>query len=673
MTTITLGARKTLRPKNIAKIRPMEVIDFIRRVLHDSPELVQMCERVDFSEGRPRRLRVDVLIAAAVAHAVTEESNIHVRGVAALLRALPVPDQRVLGVRWTDSNGGGEMLITERQVEYLFSRLASAFNTAQQLHDHMFALDEDAWLPTGEWVAPLSSFTDEEREVLACTPDCPRGVSMEAIGNMLLTRLWQQTGLPETDRWAVDSTVVETHFATKSWGAVANIDPDAVPDDARDLVELTPYPEQATLAARKPAGGKTPNKRTRKHAQTLAAKPAESQPRNPRSRKPKPIGPVAPGSKFTRYSAEFPQVGPDGRLAHTKDAGARNAYRGAGSNRPAGISNGRDKHGFVAAGPLPDGTPFPPITRAYRAVPGGDDKAQAFLTLLDYAEASGVQPAIVTADRIYSACKAETLQHLLDNAGWTLVRDLKDNQRRQRQWTTGVHYLDGWWFTSGMPDGLVELERAPQNVSSAIRLDYQEKFNARAAFAFRRNGNLHDGGFRLRGPAVPDSKTVDPLTGRPTSLRGVRVRCANSPWFRYLDRTLPKTDCVKGQPCGCSLTITIRANQVPNSCEPLLWGTTRWAKEYYRRNMSEASFSLEQYHYGLDRHSIRVRAEKWDLAFAIVALSSCVRQFHSFVMRLGAYTLDPGYHSAFDEDVYQPAIALVLQPKPTRRTAAPPG
>lgn len=129
----------------------------------------------------------------------------------------------------------------------------------------------------------------------------------------------------------------------------------------------------------------------------------------------------------------------------------------------------------------------------------------------------------------------------------------------------------------------------------------------------------------------------------------------------------------KGEPCGCSATVT--GAEIENFCEPLLWGTTEWAAEYSRRNMSEASFSLDQFHYGLDKNSIRVRAHKWDLAFSMLMLANFVRRFHSFVMRLGAHVLDPGYHSALDPEVFTLSIARVMKREPgstSRRRGKPP-
>ena len=660
-----LGPRHRQLPANVPKIRHDEVIAFMRRLLSQSPELQAITQRVDHECGRPRALPVDVLLAAAVAVAATDSSKMHVRGIAALLRSLPIPEQRLLGIRWVDPHGGGEKLITERQVEYLFGQISAAFDLSVSQHDHLFISGEDVWNPDGEWVCPLDAVKDSERGTLQCTPTCPQSTSMEALGNRLLAQAWTMTGIPDSDKWAVDSTVVETHFGTRSFGRQADINPDYLPESDRHLA--------ASISARGRRSTKkaTKSKSVPKWKKQWSADFGTSfspQTREPSSRRPSPGGPLAPG-EFKRLSPNFPQVAPDGRLLHTKDHGARNAYRGAGNTRPSQVVNGRDNHAFVCSGLFPDGTPMPPLVRAYHAVPGGDAKEPALFALLNHATNTGVTPSTFTADRIYSQAKAENLQHPLTQMGWTLVRDLKDNQRPTQPWAPGVQYLDGWWFTSGLPTGLLELPRPPMTANSKERQEHQERFNKRVAFAFRTNGTTSAGNIRLRGPAVPDQINKD-SNGNVLSVRGVRVRCPNSAYFTLVPRTIPATTCKRGQPCGCSLNLTIKANEIPNSCEPQLWGTTRWAEEYGRRNLSESAFSYSQFHLGFDRHSIRVRAAKWDLAFALVQLAQFVQQFHSLVMRLGAHTLDPGYHSALDPEVFIPALKRVLTPRLAQRTGS---
>jgi len=654
-----LGERRASKPANTARLRASETIAFARKALAQVPEMLEVSQRVDHHTGRPRTLRVEVLIAAAIAAAATDSLKVHVRGIAALLRSLPVGEQRLLGVRWTDPNGGGEKLITERQVEYLFGQVARAFDITVTAHDHRFVLDHDVWSPDGEWICSTDSLTETERAETSCTSTCPHSTDAERLGNRLLGRLWEFTGIPDSDRWAVDSMVAETHFATRSHGAAADINPNYLPDSEKHRV-------RGKRRSRKPPGGRTVANATQKAALSLAAS-FRPPPSHPCSRRPPLAGPLAPGA-FTRISPEFPQIAPDGRLLHTKDPGARNAFRGSGNSRPSEIVNGRDHHALVSSGRFPDGTPMPPFTRAYRATPGGDIKHAALLVLLTHAEETGVTPSIFTADRIYTISTPQDLHQPLAKRGWTLVRDLKKDQRPNRQWFAGVHYFDGWWFTSGTPTGLRDIPQPDRNATSEELTASQSQFDHRSAFAFRSNGTTSAGNLRLRGPAIPDAITRDPETGDVTAVRGVRVRCRNSPYFSLLPRTIPATTCKQDEPCGCSTTLTINTKKIPSSCEPLLWGTTRWTKEYGRRSLSESAFSQSQFHSGFDRHSIRVRAAKWDLAFAVVQLALFVQQFHSFVMRLGAHSLDPGYHSALDPEVFIPAMSRVLTPRFGKRT-----
>jgi hypothetical protein len=271
-------------------------------------------------------------------------------------------------------------------------------------------------------------------------------------------------------------------------------------------------------------------------------------------------------------------------------------------------------------------------------------------------------------DRIYTALEASGFGHLIAGDGWQLVKDLKQHQRTPQPWAPGVQYLDGFWFTAGMPDHLIALPMPARGASTARRTECQEAFDARAAFAFRIHGYTTDGGYRLRGPAVPDRVTG---TGRAKKVIGCRVRCENSPYFRLLPRHLPKTTCVRGETCACSSTFTVRANQMPNSVEPLMWGTSKWAKEYARRNLSEAAFSVEQYSAGLDRHSIRVRAKKWDLAFMLVVLATWIRQFFSMILKLGAAVLDPAEWSVLQPEVFRPALEKLLTPANKSQRARP--
>ncbi len=663
MRALPFGRKVTHRPSNVAKLKPIEIISFVRDALRGAPEVALIESRVNHDTGRPRRLSVDVLFAAGVAQAASEQSNLHVRSIAATLRSLGPGDQRLLGVRWVDPHGRGEQVITERQVAYLFEEIAVAFSPDLHRHNHTFLMDDNLISSAGEFLGSLEELSVSDPAAFGCPSSCPHYANVEQVNNLLLARLWEYTKLPFPDSLALDSAVIETHYVTRGFGPRANIDPNWVQDVDEDLADRRWQIRQDKSSKSLTAG-------TRKYIDDLLANPEPLAPRDPRSRAPIAAGPVVKGD-FTVMDPRFPQLGPDGRLQWTFDEGARNAYRGGGSFRQSQILDGRDDHKLASSGRFPDGTPYPPLAAAYHVVPGGDDKGAAALSVFELARANGVGTAGVTLDRIYTDIPGPKFEHLANEHGWNLTRDLKTTQRVAVPWQPGVTYLDGMWFTDGMPPGLVDIQRPSMNARREERQASQRRFDERRPFMFRNNGVTTTGGLKLRGPAVPDQVFRD-AKGRVTGVRGVRARCVNSPYARFINRRdVPaSTACVQGERCGCSLTFIVPKAEVPSSHEPLLWGSSKWAKVYFRRNLSEAEFSVGHYHYGLGRHSIRVHAKKWDLAFAMVVLATWIRQFHSLVMKQGAYALDSAYYSGFDPDVIEAAIAILQTPSRARRGRA---
>lgn len=405
----SLGPRRHVLPADAAIPRPEKVIDLVRNALRTSERglLESVQAKVDHEVGRGRQLPVDVLLAAAVAYAATHPGRLYVRGIAQMLRSLDINDQRVLGVRWTSRtprpNGparlrGNESWISDRQVEYLFTKVAEAFCDFDPRHNHWFVQDGEVVTADGEILGPLEQLPERDRVDLDCRADCPMTRALDELGNRLLNALWEYTGMPVPDRFAVDSTVIETHFAAKSYGAKADIDPAFVPETGRERV-----------------GG---------NAARPALRGRATEPRVRRSRRPLPAGPVVGGEGITSRSPDFPQLGPEGRLVHTKDHGARSGYLGGGATRPSRITNRRDFHPVVASGHLPDGSAYPPFAFAYNAVPGGHDKVDSLLGALSQAVINGAAPCEFSADRIYSGRPAERLEHVLRADGWTLTKDL---------------------------------------------------------------------------------------------------------------------------------------------------------------------------------------------------------------------------------------------------------
>ena len=91
------------------------------------------------------------------------------------------------------------------------------------------------------------------------------------------------------------------------------------------------------------------------------------------------------------------------------------------------------------------------------------------------------------------------------------------------------------------------------------------------------------------------------------------------------------------------------------------YGTTAHSTTFGRRNLSEAEFAVT-HHYGLGRHSIRVRANKWSLADGFIAVAAWIRQLYSLVMEHGAHALDPAYYSGPDLDLIQQAVRIRTTP-----------
>lgn len=61
---------------------------------------------------------------------------------------------------------------------------------------------------------------------------------------------------------------------------------------------------------------------------------------------------------------------------------------------------------------------------------------------------------------------------------------------------------------------------------------------------------------------------------------------------------LPKTRCVKGEPCICSITFTLGPEDDIKLRQRDLWMTTKWKASYGRRNMAEQGISQARVHAG---------------------------------------------------------------------------
>jgi predicted Co/Zn/Cd cation transporter (cation efflux family) len=99
---------------------------------------------------------------------------------------------------------------------------------------------------------------------------------------------------------------------------------------------------------------------------------------------------------------------------------------------------------------------------------------------------------------------------------------------------------------------------------------------------------------------------------------------------------------------------------LPSSYEPLHYGTSKWAKAKGNRNVVESYNSVEQFHRRVHKHSIRVRAHKWDFMHALLNAAIFIKTFYNWLIRLGAWAIED-YHP-LDMPVVRKCMQLVSTP-----------
>jgi hypothetical protein len=676
---LTLGIRKADLPAEMEKLSLSQLFNFIIPFFNAFPEVANIISsRVDTEVGRPRQLSVRVLLFGMVLEGI--DGRMHVKDISRTLRSLNRPQRRKLGVQWKDDKNKSHK-ITGRQVEYLMGVIATAFDPAYVRHNHL-VVDEKLGLvvnpSTGQYFGSLADFGDASSEEFDCTCQCPAFITLEYLENKLVSDLYTYIGIPKSPHGALDSFPLSTFYKTRSHGGEGNIQANVYEgEDAAFILDNAAQKvvQSAMTAPRGKKKWKSKSSNLAKKKQMVATRAEwdrQQHPlREPKSRKPAPNGPPAVGN-FTRLDPDYPQIAEDFRLQHSVDSGAGNGYQGAGNSRPAGIKNGRDMHYLVMTGDLPDGTPFPPFPMGVAARKAGGDKCEPALATLRYATASDHQLTALNVDRGYTAGDAKNLIAPALTQGVDIVRDLTSHQQKCESFGDGLMTIDGYFFTNGTPDGLLSLQIHGMFAPALEIEQNQAGYNARAAFACRPEGPMKNGKIRARGPSFCSSIKKDNL-GNVIAVGGYTARCVNNPHFHLMDRKVPQTKCTpadKGK-CGCSITRVISMKDFPPSYEPKLYGTTKWYKEKGARSLVESYNALEQIHNGVDRYSIQVRENKWNLAHLGLYLALTVKAVYNWVCRLGAWAVDFDYYEPLDAEVLEAVFKLVTT-SPIASTASPP-
>lgn len=290
----------------------------------------------------------------------------------------------------------------------------------------------------------------------------------------------------------------------------------------------------------------------------------------------------------------WPRQGHDGRHQHSVDPDARDGYRSGKNLSRKSVFVGYDLHLASDVTPLGQDCGVPPLVRGMALMPAGSYKAHGGLALIDSVRRLGSGLGKVLVDRGYTILDSERWAQPLWERGIEQVLDLHTNQRVTRPGPLpGTTFVDGGLFVASMPSDLRGLPAYSLSQNAEEKALLARRYDDRAPYAFTPFGerDRKRGTQRYRGPA---------LTGR--------LRCPNNPGSMRLDpSTRPTTACAPGQPCACGKTVTLGPDDLLQTRQRHLYGTTRWKADYGRRSNAESSNAvLKAHHSGLRRGSTRV-------------------------------------------------------------------
>jgi len=588
--------------------------------------MAEIHRRVDKETGEHRQLDVDVVAAAALGAAAVGRAP-QATEVLNFLKSLPYSMQVQHHIVSSRRDRIGlpypHRVCSYRQVKYLLDMVGTVTDPdgTHTDHDH----------------PGLNVITGEMFE---CDPGCPSRFNVDALCDALADAAWEVLDLPSCDTWAVDSTLLETHYRRFGRGTAADVDVDSVEARTRALaagqtdafwvpaadlqvpdgagVEPWSDPDDTvTSKARKAAAADVADNRRKNGSKKIkasggqalspaqartraieehqrwAAKDPQPKPRKGTRKDPRtvPAGPTATGD-VRSYHPAFPAIGPDGRMVPTKSPWARDGYQSGTNNAPKQILAGGDLHVLTASGHAPDGRPLPPFARRHRFLPAGDNKGRPVIDAVLGAVTDGVTVTDLQADRGMTTLDPENFARPLHQTGVNVHKDLHPQQRGFQGFHNGALMLDGWFFSAAMPKHLWEVPGTTLNSTRAEREAIHRAHDKR----------LREWGYLSLGPVQADGsqRLQDPAR------RGTK-RCPNyGPSMRLNPSKYDETGCTPGEDCGCGRTITVTSDLQERMRQPHVWMTTAWAAAYYRRNLVESFNSWIKFHRNLRRGALRV-------------------------------------------------------------------
>lgn len=363
------------------------------------------------------------------------------------------------------------------------------------------------------------------------------------------------------------------------------------------------------------------------------------------------------GSEDTKYQeqdsrklgkvlkGQLPVIGFDGRVQNCVGPDARDGYR-AGKNLQ-GKSTFTGYHLHIATAIPISGLPASAaLAHGLVICPAGSSSDQAGIDLLEALTRADVAVKHINVDRGYSYRVTAAWARRLCRRDISQTIDLHATQRGVHPGPVpGTIFVDGHLFIDALPKPLWELPGFPLNMTTVDRLERIAEYDRRVPFAFSKFGkpNRERGTQRYRGPA---------LTGK--------VRCPNHPpSMRAHPATRPTTSC-PSTGCHCGRTITLGPEDHLRERQDKLYGTTKWAEDYGRRNLIESlNASLKVHHGGLRRGGIRVQTlQRTGILAALIMAAT------NITILLEAYGRDIG---ALSPDAHTSSAVPAAQPAPSRR------
>ena len=115
--------------------------------------------------------------------------------------------RRLLGLVVNDGRGRRHA-ITYRKVEYMFGATVRACASPREVIE-FGGFHVDA----------------ESGEILDVAESDSEPITIELVGNRVLASLWEYIGIALPSEFALDSRAQETHYATKAFGGIKDVDP----------------------------------------------------------------------------------------------------------------------------------------------------------------------------------------------------------------------------------------------------------------------------------------------------------------------------------------------------------------------------------------------------------------------------------------------------------------